>query len=142
MKTYFNTCESCGHSGPDVVLYWQPGGYVPRCAGGCHDTYQYAVQDASRQALIEIQPVERPERTQSISGHSPAANLIQAMLNEVVGADYLAQGFRLISVGRLIKLYYQDEVAFIFDEDLKPTIQMVRATCFMYLKKINGGEKC
>jgi len=111
---------------------------VNDCGYDGQDSYDEAVQEATKRSLIEIEKPDSPKPTLILSGISTAQGFQQAMWNEYLG-EYYYQGFALAMDEPILILRHEGELVFVFGEDMRPTIQAIHTACRLHLLRERAG---
>ena len=112
---------------------------VNDCGYEWQDTYEFAVQEASSRALIQIERQGKPEPTLLFAGVTTAQEFQQAFLDKALG-EYLYQGFSLVMDEPTLILRHEHHIVFVFGEEIRPTIEAIHTACYLHLLK-ERGEK-
>ena len=112
---------------------------VNDCGYDGQDTFDEAVQEASGQALIQIERQGKPEPTLLFAGVTTAQELLQTLRDKALGV-YRSQGFSLVMDEPTLILYHEKHIVFVFGQEIQPTLEAIHTACYLHLLK-ERGEK-
>ena len=105
-------------------------------------SYDLAVYQASKRALIEIERLPGPQPIQSFSGRTKASELNHTILQSYLG-EWYEKGYRLVMGEDIVTLYYAgyDDIVFVFGRETREMIPSIHKACYLHNLKMKEGEQ-